>query len=397
MKKLLMIGIFITVFFLLSGCSSAGSDYRSGRKCFLSGNYEEAEGKFAAAIRQNPNRSEYYIDYGMTLIALGRNEDAIGQFDRVYMDKNILMVKENNKRALRGKGIAYYKMQDYEESVRQFDAALAIGVLSELDLDILYYKGNAQMITGAYSAARDTYTGIINAFGNEAEALGKRAYTYQKTGEYDKSLVDYDLAIGLKPARYDYYFGKYELLLSMQNEAGATDVLSQAAAIEAKSKEDQYNLAKVHYFQGLYDAALAEFSESFAQGFHEAYFFIGEIYAKEKDYATAIYYYDKYIEEGDVAEPAVYNQEAVCKMKQGDFEGALKLLEAGIGSGDAEAMKALKKNEIIAYEKLGRFDIAVGKLNDYLTSYPEEKDASRELEFVKTRTLTPDIMTEEEE
>ncbi len=393
-KKLLIFGIFITVFFLLSGCSSAGGYYRSGRKCFLSGNYEEAEGKFASAIKQNPNRSEYYIDYGMTLIALGRYEDAITQFDRVYMDKNILMVKENNKRALRGKGIAYYEMQDYEEAVRQFDAALALSVLSELDMDILYYKGNALLITGAYPEAKDTYTRIIDTFGNEAEALGKRAYTYLETGEYDKSLADYDMAINLQPKSYDYYFGKYGLLLAMQDEAGASEILKQASAIEAKSKEDQYNLAKIHYFQGLYDIALAELSESYAQGFREAYYYIGEIYAKEKDYATAIYYYDKYIEEGDVTEPAVYNQAAFCRMKQGDYEGALKDLETGISCGDAKAMKSLKKNEIIAYEKLSRFDIVIGKLNDYLTSYPEEKEAERELGFVKTRILQPDIIAE---
>jgi tetratricopeptide (TPR) repeat protein len=395
-KKLLILGLFITMFFLMSGCSSAGGYIRNGRKCFLSGNYEEAEGNFAAAIKLNPNRAEYYIDYGLTLTALGRYEDAITQFDRVYMDKDILMVKQNNERALRGKGIAYYDMQDYTEAIRQFDAALEIGVLSELDMDILYYKGNALLITGAYPEAGDTYTRIIDTFGNEAEALGKRAYTYLKTGEYDKCLADYDLAISLNPENYDFYFGKYDLLMTQQNEEGASEILAQASAIVAESKEDQYNLAKIHYYQRLYDVALAELSESFAQGFTEAYYYIGEIYAKEKDYTTAIYYYDKYIEEGEIKEPAVYNQAAFCKMKQGDYDGALKYLESGIGFGDAGAMKALKRNEIIAYEKLSRFDIAIGKLNDYLTSYPKEKEAERELEFVKTRNLQPDVLEEEE-
>ena len=393
-KKLLIFGLFITILFLLTGCSFAGGHYRSGRKCFLSGNYEEAEENFAAAIRINPNRAEYYIDYGMTLIALGRYEEAIAQLDRGYMDKNILIVKENNKRALRGKGIAFYNSQDYIEAIRQFDAALDISVLSELDMDILYYKGNAQLITGDYPKAREIFNRIIDTFGNEAEALGKRAYTYLKTGEYDKGIADYDLAISAQPENYEYYFGKYELLMAMQDEQGAEKVLSQASSIEAKSKEDKYNLAKIHFYQGLYDIALAELNESFAQGFPEAYFYIGEIYAKEKDYATAIYYYDKYMEEGEVRKSAVYNQAAFCKMKQNDYEGALKYLETGITFGDAEAMKTLKRNEIIAYEKLGRFDIAIGKLNDYLTSYPDDKVAARELEFVKTRNLLPNSSEE---
>ncbi len=391
-KKLLIYGLFIMIFCLFTGCSTAGGYYRSGKKCFLSGNYEEAAANFAAAIQSNPNRAEYYIDYGMTLIAMDRYDEAIAQFDRVYMNKDILMVKRNNKRALRGEGIAYYNMQQYEEAIRQFEEALAIRVLSELDLDILYYKGNALLIMGAYEEARDTYTRIIETFGNKAEALGKRAYTCRKTGEYDKSLADYDMAISIEKDCYDYYFGKYDLLTAMQDETGAAAVLEQAAAIEAVSKEDRYNQAKIHYYQGIFDLALSELSEGFAQGFPGAYFYIGEIYAKQKDYSTAIYYYEKYIDKGDITETAVYNQIAYCYMKQEDYDKALDYLETGIHSGDAAAMKVLKKNSIIALEHLGQYDAAQEKLLEYLESYPEDRQAAREKEFIKTRNI--DFLTE---
>lgn len=384
-KKLLLSGIICIMLCLLYGCSTAGGYYRNARKYFVSGNYEESAAYFEKAIRTNPNRADYYIGYGMALIALERYDEAIEQFDRVYMDKNILMVRENNERALRGKGIAYYNMQRYKEAVAQFDAALAIGVLSELDMDILYYKGNALMITGAYKEAGDTYTHIIENYGREAEALGKRAYSYLKTGEFDKSLADYEEAIQLDPKCYDYYFGKYDLMLERKDKAGADAVLNQAAALEAKSKEDRYNLAKIHYYQGNYEKALAELSEGFAQGFPEAHFYIGEIYAKQKDYSTAIYYYEKYIEKGDVTESAVYNQVAYCYMKQEDYGKALKYLEEGISLGDAVTMKALKKNEVIALEHLGQFDVAQEKLKKYMAAYPEDAQAIREGEFLKTR------------
>ena len=385
MKKLLLSGVLCIMLFLLSGCSTAGGYYRNAQKYFVSGNYEESAAYFVKAIEMNPHRSDYYIGHGMALLALGRYDEAIEQFDRVYMDKTIPMVRENNERALRGKGIAYYNMQRYEEAITQFDAALGIGVLSELDMDILYYKGNALLITGNYKEAGETYTQIIENYGAEAEALGRRAYAYLKTGEYDKSLADYEEAIRLDPDSYEYYFGKYDLMLEKKDKVGADAVLSQAAALEAESKEDRYNQAKIHYYQGNYETALSELSEGFAQGFPEAHFYIGEIYAKQKDYATAIYYYEKYIEKGDVTESAVYNQVAYCYMKQGDYAKSLRFLEEGIALGDAVTMKALKKNEVIALEHLGQFDAAQEKLKSYLAAYPKDEQAVREVEFLKTR------------
>ena len=386
-KKLLIIELLFIMIFLLSGCSTAGGYYRSGKKCFVSGNYEESASYFAKAIGKNPNRADYYIDYGMALVSLERYDEAIKQFDRVYMDKNILMVRENNKRALRGKGIAYYNMQRYQEAISQFDQALAVGALSELDMDILYYKGNAHIIIGEYENARDSYTRIIELSNKEAEALSKRAYTYMRIGEYDKSLADYEEAIRLEPDHYDYYFGKYDLMLERKDEAGAAAVLSQAAEIEADSKEDRYHQAQIRYYQGDYEVALSELSEGFAQGFPEAHFYIGEIYAKQKDYATAIYYYEKYIEKGDVTETSVYNQVAYCYMKQGDDAKALRYLETGIGLGDAVTMSALKKNEIIALEHLGQLEAAQEKLSSYLAEFPEDEEAVRETLFLKTRKM----------
>ncbi len=384
-KKLLIIELLFVMIFLLSGCSTAGGLYRSGKKCFVSGNFEESASYFAKAIGKNPNRADYYIDYGLALVSLERYDDAIKQFDRVYMDKDIPIIRENNKRALRGKGIAYYNMQSYQEAIGLFDEALAIGALSELDMDILYYKGTALIIIGEYEKARDTYTRVIELSNKEAEALSKRAYTYMRTGELDKSLADYEEAIRLEPNHYDYYFGKYDLMLERKDTAGAAAVLSQAAEIKADSKEDQYHQAQIHYYQGDYETALSELTEGFAQGFPEALFYIGEIYAKQKDYATAIYYYEKYIEQGDVTEASVYNQVAYCYMKQGDDAKALRYLENGINLGDAVTLRALKKNEIVALEHLGQLEAAQEKLRSYLADYPKDEEAVREAQFLKTR------------
>ncbi|MDD4112167.1 MAG: tetratricopeptide repeat protein [Herbinix sp.] len=386
LKKLeALLGLFFIMIFILTGCSEAGGYYRSGKKYFANGNYEEAAKYLTLAIEENPNRAEYYIDYGMTLIGLSRYDEAIKEFDRIIMDKKIAIVLGNNKRALRGKGIAYLNMLNYREAINHFDDALGISELSDLNMDILYYKGKALMYSGAYKEAAETYTEIINQYGEEAQILADRAYTYQKTSEFDKGLDDYDKAIALEANNYEYYFRKYNLLKDMGRDTEAKEVLSQASQIEVKTKADKFSLARVHFYQGLFDQAFPELSESFANGFIDAYFYIGEIYTSKKDYSTAKYYYEKYIEEGGINTPEVYNQIVSCLIKMGEYEEALPYLETGIGYADYDIMKVLLKNEIIVYEKLGDFEKALDKIEGYVSAYPNDEDARREKAFVISR------------
>ncbi|HWT27786.1 MAG TPA: tetratricopeptide repeat protein [Mobilitalea sp.] len=385
MKGFLSFGLLLIMICALTGCSSAGSYYKSGKDYFVSGNYAEAEKSFSSAIKKNPNRADYYIDYGMSLIAVGKYTTAIKQFDRAYLDKDIRMIKANNKRALRGKGIAYFSMMKYKKAIKQFDLALSISELSKLDMDILYYKGSSLMAIGENENAEKVYDKILSMDSDNTEALYDRASVYRNMGDYAKSLADYDEAITLSPNNYNYYFGKYNLLIENGKNKEASDVLKKAAAIKVKTNEDKYNLAKIHYFQGRYDAALSELSEGFANGFSEAYYYIGEVYRMKKDYKSAVYYYEKYIEEDKSPSPAVYNQAGACLIKLEDYTKALQYLEKGIEYQQTGSLQSLMKNEIIAYENLGSFDKAYESLIKYLDLNPEDKDAQGELDFVKTR------------
>jgi tetratricopeptide (TPR) repeat protein len=395
-RNLLIIILFIIVITMLSGCSTAGTYYKDGKKCFESGEYEKAASYFSKAVEKNPDRADYYIDYGMALIALGKYEAAIEQLQLAYMDKDLSIVKENNKRILRGIGIAYYSMQSFEKAADEFQKALKIEELPELNEDILYYMGSSLRSIGSYEKAMDTYSAILKSDNKSATAYADRAFCYRYMGMYEKSLADYDSAIKLESDNYEFYFGKYFLLMEFGDTAQAKEVLSQAAATKAVTEEDKYSLAKIHYYQESYDTALTELQNCFDAGINEACYYIGEIYRNKKDYTNAIYYYENYIGTGKVITPNVYNQAAVCLIKTGEYNKAIEYLDAGIAYNNADTLQLLKKNEIIAYENLGQFDIADEKLKEYVTNYPEDKDAVREAEFIDTR-LTKDVVEESNE
>lgn len=395
-KKLLSFGLFFILISILAGCSKADNYYRNGKKCFNSGNYEEAAKNFSLAIAQNPNPSGYYIDYGMSLIALGQYKDAIIQFDLVYREKDIKIIKENNKRALRGKGIAYYQMMQYQKAIEQFDLALQVDVLSELSLDILYYKGSSLMMTGSYNQAADAYTELLSINETDANAYFIRANIYRYLGKQEEGVADYDKAIALKPDCYQYYFGKYYLLKDSGKEEEAAEVLAKAAGIKVKTDEDRYNLAKLQYYLGNYEVAEAKLNESLLMGFDEANYYIGEIYREKKDYETAVFYYEAFIQTGETHTSIVYNQLGSCLMKLGDYKKAIEYLDKGIKYQQTDTLRIMKKNEIVAYENLSMFDTAMEKLLEYGTAYPQDLKAQREEEFLKTRLIEIEGVNPEE-
>lgn len=387
MKRLLSIGLCIIMIVMLSGCGQAGDLYQAGKKSFKSGNYEDAAASFAAAVDKNPNRADYYIDYGLALIKLGRYEDALAEFEQAYLSKEIIIAKRNNKRVFRGRGIAYYYMADYEKAIEQFEEALTIKELSNLNQDILRYVGSAQMAVGAYDKAVETYTKLMKNEKDSAAEYNSRALCYRLLGEYEKSREDYDKAISMEPRQYSHYLGKYYLLTESGDTAAAKEVLAEAAAIEAKTGEDEYQLAKVHYYQEEYDKALSELNDGFAHGFVEAYYYIGEIYRIKKDYPKAIYYYENYIKGDNLLSPNAYNQIAVCEMKVGDYEAALNYLEKGLAFHYAGMQKTLLRNEIITYEKLGNYQKAKEKTEEYLSLYPNDEETLKEAAFIDTRLM----------
>lgn len=386
-RKLLTIGILIILVTAFAGCSTAGRYDKDGKKSFENGNYEKAAEYFQKAIDHNPNRADYYIDYGMALISLGKYKDALISLNHAYINKDMSLIKENNKRVLRAEGIAYYYMQKYKKALEVFDQALEINELPKLNSDILYYMGSSYRADGSYDKAVEVYNRIIKYSKEASRAYGERAYSYMEQGLYDKAAKDFDRAISMEPDNYEYYFGKYDMLIRNNDEAGAKEVLEKASGIKPKTEDDKYNLAKIHFYQKNYDQALSELTESSKKGLPEADYYIGEIYRDKKDYSKAVFYYEKYINSGKVSSPDVYNQAAVCLMKAADYDKAVKYLELGLKLNASGLKQVLMKNEIIAYENLSNFDKAKRKLKNYLASFPEDKDAVREAQFIETRVM----------
>lgn len=387
LKHLCIVGCVVLT---LTGCSlqPANRNYKKAVSAYDNGEYEEAETYFKKAIEGNEDKAEYYIDYGFNLIQMGRYEEALKQFDRVIMDNDITMVKENNKKAYRGKGIAYLRMNQYTEALEAFDLALEITELKSLDEDLLFYKGQTLEYEGQYEKGIEIYTELIEKNDKDASLYSARANLYRKMGEYDASLADYEKALSYEKSNFDLYFGKFSVLKELGKNEEASSTLEEAANITVNSEKDKFNLAKVHFYQENYEVAKSEFQTAISDGFTEANYFLGEISMAEKNYKEALTYYDAYESAGNTLSAMYYNQRLVCYLNLEDYTNAAKALKQAKTYSTASIAQQLLRNEIVLLEKTGDFTNALNKMEAYMKEYTVDEETKKDYEFLKTRVTT---------
>lgn len=352
---------------------------------YENGKYEEAESYFLSAIKGNPDKAEYYLYYGFTLIQLGNYEEAISQFDKIILETDITMVKENNKRAYRGKGIALLQMNNYIDALNAFNSALEMKELPELDNDILYYKGITLEYEGNLEQAIEIYSQLLENNDKDVAIYSTRANIYRKLGKYEESVSDYDKALEYETNDFEIYFGKFSALKELGKEEEAKAVLEQASNITIKTEADKFSLAKVHFYQGNYSTAEVEFLNAVSDGFSEGNYFLAEMCLSNEKYEEAKKYYIAYAEAGNAVSAMYYNQLMACYLNLEDYENAKDCLTKAKGYSTVAIQKELLRNEIILLEKTGDFEEAFTKMKQYMSKYTVDEETKKDYEFLKTR------------
>jgi tetratricopeptide (TPR) repeat protein len=391
MKLCKIMGTFVLAMIVLIGCNNnspkTGKDYyNDGIQAYKNGTFELAEENMENAVSLTPGKVEYNILYGLILVETKKHEEAIDQFNKVILPGNNKAEKQNNKKAYRGKGIAYYGANMYKEAIESFEEALKIDELEKLNMDILYYKGDAEEMEGMYEEAKETFTQILENDENQTLAYAKRGQMQLYLGNDEEGVLDFDKGIELNKSEYELYYAKYFLLKGLDKLSEAREVLNQALKLKVKSMEDHFNVAKIQYLLGDYVAAKPGLVKGAEEGFSAAYYYLGEIALGELDYESAITNYEKYIDlESNIKSAEVYNQLGLCYLEKKEYEKALNMFQIGIRLRDNISNQALMFNEIVAYEKLAQFDEALEKSTIYLEEYPDDSKMVREYEFIKSR------------
>ena len=293
---------------------------------------------------------------------------------------------ENMRLISRGRGIAYLGEAKYEEAKECFLLSLSLsnGFLQDIDYDINFYLAESYVGLGEYEEAEAVYSSIL-ALDEQPRAYYLRGNVRLLQGSFTAGQDDFAKAIALSPKDVDLVIRIYSVLEANGYAQDGQEYLQNALDSYEKNMTP-LNKGKIYYFMGQYQTAAVSLEEARSKDNNdaEASLYLGKAYEAVGEYNYATNVYENYLARNP-DNAVLYNQLAICKMKLGDYEGALVCVQAGMQIGDATMMQSLAYNEIVAYEYLGQFQKAQALIYGYLENYPTDEEALRESIFLATR------------
>lgn len=286
---------------------------------------------------------------------------------------------------LRQKGITLMENGKYEDALAEFQSALdlSMGKVSEIEMDICFYKAEAQYMLGDVEGAMATYASIIE-FNENAKAYLLRGNLYYSLGEEENALKDYAAAVEQEKKDYGLYIGIYEALISHGKEKEAQDYLNKALEISGNSAYDKMQKGRINYLLGEHDTALALLEEAAAGNEKQAFYYLAEIYSQQGDEASAKSNMTAYMESG-IADSYSLFTIASDELAKGNYDMVIECLNAALQLEKVPNKQVITKMLVIAYEKKLDFASALEVMKQYVEEYPEDEEAKRELTFLETR------------
>ena len=331
-----------------------------------------------ALVGCNTNKSTENIKTAFDSINLLEYEKSLTSFDAAQE------AKENPQLIARGRGIAYLGLAEYEKAIEQFLVALSYSdeFVDDFDFDTNYYLATAYYKNGQSEDAAKVYSAIL-ALRDDREAYFLRGITYLEQNKINEAKADFDTALAKNVTDYDM---RIEIAQSLEEHGYKDEAKAylQAALGNSEKKMSDYDKGRLSYYIGDYEAARNYLEATKGNKDAKTILLLGQTYEKLGDYNYAASIYSNYLTQntGDVI---IYNRLGMCKLEAGDAKSALEYFNQALALGETSMTQTLKFNQIVAYEYLGDFDQAAVLMKNYLQIYPDDTDAVREYEFLKSR------------
>ena len=286
-------------------------------------------------------------------------------------------------------GIESMQSGDYEGALAAFDGALACctGKITDLEIDICYYKAAAQYAAQDTEGALETYNAMIDD-GKNANAYYLRGCLKLGTGDTDGAKQDFADAVKYNHSDYELYINIYKNLAAYDLAEDGTAYLNDAFSIKGNDAESLAYRGEIYYLLGQYDNAIKELTSAIDAGSAAANLTLAQVYEAQQDTANAQTYYQAYVDAG-VADSEAMNALAQIEMGKLNYSGALSYIEQGLSMESVPNRRALLQNQIICMEYTGDFAGAYEVMTAYTAAYPDDAEALREYTFLKSRVDTP--------
>lgn len=296
-----------------------------------------------------------------------------------------LLNNEDPELTYRGQGIAYMGLGNYAEAEASFLKSIenAQSKPTALVYDTNYYLASAYMKQGKYADAEKIYSAIIGLKKKEKDAYYLRACAVLRQNRYDEAVADFQKAFELDSNDLELVTDAY---VEMQAAGFGEQGKSYIQEFMTKKEKSLGNGEKgiIYYYLEDYEKA-CEYLDSYAKGDDaKLSLILGQTYEKLGDMNYASVIYQNYLN-ANAPDAAIYNSLGICLMHQQKYDEALEAFESGIAMGASDYLQELKFNRIVANEYIGNFAQAKTMMEEYLQIYPDDAQAKKENDFLKTR------------
>ena len=296
--------------------------------------------------------------------------------------------REEEQLEQRLKGITLMENGKYEEALEAFQSALdlSLGEVNEEELDICFYKAEAQYMMGDLESAMATYTAIID-YNENAKAYFLRGNLYYSLGDEENALKDYAVAIEKEKKDYELYIGVYEALSAHGKDKEAQDYLNQALEISGNSAYDKMQKGRINFLLGEQQTAISLLEEAIKGKEVDAYYYLAEIYSLLGDDKQSQENLNAYMESGKADSYSLFNI-ANDQLGKGNYDMAIECLNTALQLESVPNKQIIMKTLVIAYEQNLDFASAKELMAEYVENYPDDEEAKREFTFLETRVMS---------
>ena len=263
MKKSYLVILVCLLCLFLAGCGNKGqADNKEGLSLYENGQYMEALAAFGKAIQADGSNGEYYLNKGMTELALADYDEA-----RTAL-MEALRLKPEEPAVFRAMGIVYLEEGNYSEALTYFTSALNAAGKKKSDLrtDICLYKAEAELRSGDYTAAAATYGELIGGDEKNADLYLLRGRALLSAGDKEGAKTDFTKAAGLSgQGGEELSYISYQTALSFMEQGDYEQALGEieeglSGAGEESRKQFLYAEAACYEYLGDFRTALNKFT-----------------------------------------------------------------------------------------------------------------------------------------
>jgi tetratricopeptide (TPR) repeat protein len=166
------------------------------------------------------------------------------------------------------RGISYNLKDDYENSLKDLNAALELDCNNN---EALYYRAIALSGLDKIKEAIDDLNKLIDLNeSDKAELFNNRGYSYMLLKDYEAALKDYNKAIELEPYYASYRFNRAYLYQDNGKNKEAIEDYNVVIELEPENYIAITNRGEAHYDLGDKNRALADFEKAKEFDYKEA-------------------------------------------------------------------------------------------------------------------------------